>query len=115
MYTLIVKQHFDAAHQIPGYDGKCANIHGHTYKVEAEFQSAELNELGMVHDFCDLKLALHEVMPDHQFLNDVLPGHTTVEGIARYLFEQLKAKDLPIRSVSVFEGDSCGCRFQPED
>ena len=45
MYTLIVKQHFDAAHRIPGHGGKCANIHGHTYKVEAEFRDSELNEL----------------------------------------------------------------------
>ena len=113
MYTLIVKQHFDAAHQIPGYQGKCANIHGHTYKVEAEFRSAELNELGMVRDFSELKAALHEVMPDHVFLNEVLPGHTTVEGIAEYLFNKIQAMDLPIYAMTVFEGDSCGCRYQP--
>ena len=115
MYTLIVKQHFDAAHRIPGHGGKCANIHGHTYKVEAEFRGSELNDLGMVRDFSELKMALHEVMPDHVLLNDVLPGHTTVEAIAEHLFRQLQIKDLPIHAVTVFEGDSCGCRFQPAE
>ncbi len=26
--------HFDAAHQLPNYSGKCANLHGHRWEVE---------------------------------------------------------------------------------
>ena len=47
---------FDAAHQLPNHDGKCRNLHGHTYHVEADFEG-RLNATpgspseGMVIDF----------------------------------------------------------------
>jgi 6-pyruvoyltetrahydropterin/6-carboxytetrahydropterin synthase len=46
---------FDAAHRIEGHTGKCHNVHGHRYKVEATFQAKELNKLGMVEDFSFIK------------------------------------------------------------
>jgi 6-pyruvoyltetrahydropterin/6-carboxytetrahydropterin synthase len=48
---------FDAAHRIPDHQGKCKNVHGHTYRVQVtvaiplcEFKREE----GMVMDFGDL-------------------------------------------------------------
>jgi 6-pyruvoyltetrahydropterin/6-carboxytetrahydropterin synthase len=37
--TKIVK--FDAAHRLPGYPGDCAELHGHTWKVEVEVRLAK--------------------------------------------------------------------------
>ncbi len=34
MYTLKVKSHFDAAHRIRDYKGKCSRTHGHRWDVE---------------------------------------------------------------------------------
>ena len=41
---------FDAAHSLPGYQGKCANLHGHTYMVEVVIEGA-IGENGFVMDF----------------------------------------------------------------
>ena len=34
MYLLKTSASFDSAHFLSGYNGKCANIHGHTWKIE---------------------------------------------------------------------------------
>jgi 6-pyruvoyltetrahydropterin/6-carboxytetrahydropterin synthase len=34
MRTLIIKDKFDAAHYLKDYEGDCANLHGHTWRVE---------------------------------------------------------------------------------
>ena len=39
---------FDAAHRILGHSGKCAYLHGHTYRLEVTVSAAELDALGMV-------------------------------------------------------------------
>lgn len=52
---------FDSAHMLSNYQGKCENLHGHTYKlqvtVEAPLQDKG-NETGMVMDFNTLKKAI---------------------------------------------------------
>lgn len=55
---------FDSAHVLSNYQGKCANLHGHTYKlqvsVEAPLQDKG-NEECMVMDFNNLKNAIDTV------------------------------------------------------
>ena len=114
MYTLKVRQSFDAAHCIPGHPGKCKDLHGHTYRVVAEFTGTELDHLGMVQDFGDLKQALREILPDHKYLNDVLDGATTAEAISEWIFNQLSDRNLPVSAVTVWETDDCGCRYTPD-
>jgi 6-pyruvoyltetrahydropterin/6-carboxytetrahydropterin synthase len=113
MYTLIVRAGFEAAHDIPGHPGKCARLHGHSYRVEAEFAGDSLNGLGMLCDFADLKTTLNEIVPDHAYLNDVLPGPTTAECIARWLYDQLGERGLPVAAVTVWETERYGCRYTP--
>ncbi|MGF1671864.1 MAG: 6-pyruvoyl tetrahydropterin synthase family protein [Balneolaceae bacterium] len=85
---------FDAAHHIEGYDGKCARMHGHTYKVHICAKSHKLNpskylkSADMVCDFRELKWAGADFEKgglDHTLLNDVLPVSTTAERIAEYI------------------------------
>lgn len=114
MYTLIVREKFDAAHFIPNHPGKCRNMHGHTYRVEAEFGGKDLDAIGMVMDFADLKKALRDLLPDHQCLNDVMEGHTTAEALAEWFYVRLQSRDLPVCAVTVWESETCGCRFEPE-
>ena len=54
---------FDAAHRLSDYEGKCKNIHGHTYKVKITV-SGELNDLGMIMDFGKLKELYQELVED---------------------------------------------------
>ncbi len=113
MYTLLVRSRFEAAHVIPGHPGKCARLHGHSYRVEAEFTGTELDHLGMLRDFGDLKAALDDILPDHTYLNDVLQTSTTAECISRWILERLLDRGLPVSAVTVWETERCGCRYTP--
>lgn len=46
---------FDSAHRLSDYNGKCFNLHGHTYKLEVTLEGNALDKLGMVIDFGVLK------------------------------------------------------------
>ena len=43
MYQLFVEEHFDAAHYLPNYHGKCERLHGHRFKVVARFGATKLD------------------------------------------------------------------------
>jgi 6-pyruvoyltetrahydropterin/6-carboxytetrahydropterin synthase len=111
MYTLTVRAAFEAAHALPMHTGKCASLHGHSYRVEAEFSGDELNETGMLCDFGDLRSVLSEILPDHTFLNEVLPCPTTAECIAQWLYDRLAERGLPVSAVTLWETEHYGCRY----
>ncbi len=96
MYTVSVQAHYDAAHFLRNYKGKCERLHGHRYVVEVAVQTPELNEAGIAVDFVELKRHLRELAErlDHQNLND-LPEfedvETSAEVQARYFYDQLRS------------------------
>ena len=56
---------FETGHALYGYDGKCRNIHGHSYKLSVTVFGAPINDTtnvkyGMVIDFGDLKEIVKE-------------------------------------------------------
>ncbi len=59
---LSVEFSFDAAHRIMGHAGKCAWLHGHTYRLGVTVQAETLNRLGMVMDFDDLKALMEKYL-----------------------------------------------------
>lgn len=75
---------FEAAHRLPNHDGKCRNLHGHSYIVEVELEgSVEMPDTrrspkeGMICDFGDLKRIFNERVfnrYDHTFLNESMAG-----------------------------------------
>lgn len=56
---------FDAGHRIVGHKGKCARLHGHTYRVEIR-ATGPVQEPGFVVDFGDIKDKVNEW--DHKLL-----------------------------------------------
>jgi 6-pyruvoyltetrahydropterin/6-carboxytetrahydropterin synthase len=99
MYTISVQAHYDSAHLLRDYVGKCARLHGHRYVVQVVLQAPEVGKSGMVLDFGDLKRHLKELTErlDHQNINDVPPFdeiESTAENQARYFFEEMR-KRLP--------------------
>ena len=62
MYQVWVEESFAAAHQLRGYRGKCENLHGHNYKVRVTLEGPELNSIGLLCDFKELKDSLHSVV-----------------------------------------------------
>ena len=99
VYTVSVQAHYDSAHFLVHYKGKCENLHGHHYVVEAAVQTAELNEAGIAFDFVDLKRELRGLADylDHTLLNE-LPEfegvETSAENQARWFYDELR-KRLP--------------------
>jgi len=60
---------FETAHALWGYDGKCKNIHGHSYYLTVTVSGPVLNEAkavkdGMIIDFTDLKKIVKEHVVD---------------------------------------------------
>ena len=60
---------FETGHALYGYDGKCRNVHGHSYKLSVTVIGTPIKDtahvkLGMVIDFGDLKKIVKEEIVD---------------------------------------------------
>src|SRR5258705_12446552 len=75
MYEVMIEEEFSAARALRGYRGKCENMHGHNWKVEVYVRGEQLDQVGMLVDFSELKAATRRVMKylDHQNLNELKP------------------------------------------
>ncbi|KGX89538.1 6-pyruvoyl tetrahydrobiopterin synthase [Pontibacillus marinus BH030004 = DSM 16465] len=83
---------FDAAHHLHCYEGKCKNLHGHTYKVVFGI-SGFVNDIGLVIDFGDIKEIWKneiEIYLDHRYLNETLPKmNTSAENMVVWIYEKM--------------------------
>lgn len=121
MYELMVRDHFAAAHRLRGHSGKCENQHGHNWTVEAEVRAEELDEMGLVLDFADMKQALALVMDelDHKDINE-LEAFSVVnpssENLARHVFERLEAQlagqSVQVIAVHIWESRDCRATYR---
>lgn len=84
---------FDAAHHLHAYEGKCKNLHGHTYKVVFGISGIP-NDIGITVDFGAIKTIWKEEIEgflDHRYLNETLPlMNTTAENMVVWLFERME-------------------------
>ena len=60
---------FETGHALYGYDGKCKNVHGHSYKLDVTVIGTPISDsdnakFGMVIDFTDLKKIVKEEIVD---------------------------------------------------
>ncbi|MCI0471641.1 MAG: 6-carboxytetrahydropterin synthase, partial [Candidatus Aminicenantes bacterium] len=78
-WNLIVKENFSAAHFLQNYKGKCEHMHGHSFRIEAYFKVAELDNAGIGIDFTRLKAYLKDILPDHKVLNEVFDFSPSAE------------------------------------
>ena len=51
---------FPAAHQLPRYNGKCKNLHGHNYKLSVTLRGEPDPHSGMFVDLSDVEKAVKE-------------------------------------------------------
>ncbi|WP_089740076.1 6-carboxytetrahydropterin synthase QueD [Gracilibacillus ureilyticus] len=103
---------FDAAHHLHCYEGKCKNLHGHTYKVIFGI-SGFVNEIGIVIDFSEIKKLWKEqieIYLDHRYLNETLPKmNTSAENMVVWIYEKMEEslKEYPnqckVEFVRLFE------------
>ena len=123
MYQIAIEQHFDAAHFLRGYRGKCEAMHGHRFQVVVRIKAAGLNDIGLAYDFADLKQHLAEVLArfDHTCLNEVPPFDKITpssEHIAATIYAELKPKlseaPVTLSSVEVWESPQSGVIYTPD-
>jgi 6-pyruvoyltetrahydropterin/6-carboxytetrahydropterin synthase len=101
MFIVTVQAHYDSAHFLRHYKGKCERLHGHRYVVEMALMSEELDRSGIAFDFVDVKRHLRELADylDHNNLNDLPPFDTvepSAENQAKYFYDEMKRR-LPAR------------------
>lgn len=138
MFKISKEFSFDMAHMLDKHDGKCKNLHGHTYKLQIELCAPLLTEQakrGMVMDYSDLKQMVNQLIlapMDHAFIFDqtsekeckiadllqqldskvfALPYRTTAEHISQFIFQRLKQAELPISAVRLWETPNAYCEY----
>lgn len=113
MFEITIKDHISSAHQLKGYDGPCAVMHGHTWKIEVTVAGTELNRIGLLTDFKVLKKQLKTITEplDHVCLND-LPAfkdlNPSTENLARHIYGEFAkiCTPLTLKRVQVWESDT---------
>ncbi len=109
---------FDAAHRVLGHAGPCAYLHGHRYRLQVVVEAPDLNALGMLIDFGEIKRivkeqlvskwdhaalfryddplvpAVQQAQPDAPERVITLPDNPTAEVMAKTAFREI-AKALP--------------------
>jgi len=134
MIVQAVRYHdFCAGHRVVGHENKCANLHGHNYRVYFTVEAnRRLDSIGRVLDFSVIKSLLCEWLEtnwDHRFLvysNDPLksylreldptvtevPFNPTAENMGQYLLlvvgpEVFFEKGVRLTEVTVQETRKC--------
>jgi len=82
----------DSCHHLVNYKGKCANVHGHTWKIEIWFVGDQeyINDIGILVDFGIVK-ELKEIL-DHKDLNKVIKTNPTAENLTIWIYRWLDKK-----------------------
>ena len=121
MFTLFVRETFAAAHKIELYHGKCENLHGHNFKVEAIFEGEHVGEEGMLLDCAVLRTMLREVVADldHKYINDIpffKERASSSEYLAFYIYgrivELLRKENITVKEVRVWESDNAYAAYR---
>jgi 6-pyruvoyltetrahydropterin/6-carboxytetrahydropterin synthase len=105
---------WEMGHRLPFHEGKCKNLHGHSYKCMVEL-SGKPDKNGMLLDYYEMKKIIDPVIEelDHSFMvneNDkelidalkklnsrkvIVSFETTAENICLYLLEKIKSANIP--------------------
>lgn len=115
MFMISKEFHFSAAHALTKCpDGHpCKRLHGHNYVIRLHLVSEELNELDFVQDYNDLKPFKEwvDTVLDHQNLNDLFEGPTTVEYMSRYVYQLWKKRLPKLVCVEMSETPKTACKY----
>lgn len=124
MFEISAEYSFAAGHALRGYKGKCENVHGHNYKVQVTVAGEQLNSIGLLMDFVDLRGAIKGLADrlDHRFLNDLPPFdqlNPSAENLAKYFCDGLESQvgkqGIRVREVTVWETDTTSATYSPEN
>jgi len=127
MYLVTREIRFCYGHRLLHYEGKCRHLHGHNGRAVISLQAEQLNPLGMVVDFSEIKevvtdwidqtldhkMILHENDPVLPFLRQlgepvfVMQVNPTAENIARLIYDFAIGRGFPVVEAQLWETDHC--------
>jgi 6-pyruvoyltetrahydropterin/6-carboxytetrahydropterin synthase len=124
MFQISVEETFSSGHALRGYRGKCENVHGHNYRVRVTVEGPQLDSIGLLCDFTQIKQVLRGVIGvlDHQFMNDLEAFRTvnpSAENLAKYFYDEVSRQltDLPagarVTDTIVWETDTASAQYRP--
>ncbi len=133
MFRVTREIDFCYGHRLLNYEGKCRYLHGHNGRAVISIEGKDLDSRGMVLDFSDIKKTVSTwidenldhrmilcrrdpVVPMLQDMGEplyLLDENPTAENIAKLIFEQTKAIDVPIVEVRLWETPRCFATYAP--
>ena len=121
MFEVSVEETFAAGHALRNYKGKCENVHGHNYRVQLTIEGAELDNIGLLVDFVEVKRLIRGVVDrlDHRFINDLEPFtviNPSAENLAKYFYDEIAAHlpaSVRLGQVKIWETDITSATFRP--
>jgi 6-pyruvoyltetrahydropterin/6-carboxytetrahydropterin synthase len=119
MWILTKEFRFEAAHYLPLHDGKCARLHGHSWKmivfVAGNLLQAVGCKSGMLQDYSEIKAIVSPIVEDyldHHYLNDTTGlENPTSEEIAAWLYGIIKPKLPNLVAVRIDETCTSSCTY----
>jgi len=122
MFEVSVEETFAAGHSLRNYKGKCENVHGHNYRVQVTIQGPQLDSIGLLVDFVEVKRLIHRVVDrlDHQFINELSPFdvlNPSAENLAKYFYDEISrgmnAAGPQVTEVKIWETDITNATYRP--
>jgi 6-pyruvoyltetrahydropterin/6-carboxytetrahydropterin synthase len=109
--------HVDAAHRLPDVPSghKCAELHGHSFRIEIHLKGSVNPRTGWVVDFADITRAFQPLYDqlDHNYLNDIEGlDNPTSENLARWIWRGLQTALPQLSKVVVQESSESGCIYE---
>jgi 6-pyruvoyltetrahydropterin/6-carboxytetrahydropterin synthase len=110
---------FEAAHLLPYHPGKCARLHGHSYRLEVVLEGPLRTEgpaAGMVEDFEVISRVTKGAVIaelDHRYLNDLIEN-PTAERIVAWIWNRLRP-ELPLLTELVLWETPTACAVMRGD
>lgn len=135
MYQVTREIPFCYGHRLLNYNGKCRNLHGHNGLAVITIESENLDELGMVTDFSEIKAVVSKwiddnldhrmllnkedpLLPTLREINEpvfVMDVNPTAESIAKLIFDFVENAGFPVTKVTLWETASCFATYSKPD
>jgi 6-pyruvoyltetrahydropterin/6-carboxytetrahydropterin synthase len=122
MFEVTIEETFAAGHALRNYRGKCENVHGHNYRCQVTLEGDQLDSIGILVDFVEMKRIVHAVLDrmDHQWLNDFPPFdvlNPSAENMVKYIHDEVKQslgthEGVRISAVKLWETDTASATYR---
>jgi 6-pyruvoyltetrahydropterin/6-carboxytetrahydropterin synthase len=111
---------FDAAHRLPNVPAghKCAQLHGHSFRVEIHVMGKADAHTGWVMDFADISAICQPIIDqlDHKYLNDIAGlANPTSENLAGWIWQHLHPTLPQLSKIVVQESPESGCVYKGDE